>query len=458
MNILLNTSGGQTNSRPQPDSGQAQLAGLDEITRSFEPYLAQLKDPALGNFKVWTIQTGAAAGIPHVLKHPTGASKYLINSNLPYDSAASNSLVNGTGFQNGAVSELAALSLANAAYFSLMETSLQNHYPEKPLHLLALGLTAATATDRERRGQDHLWLAIRTMEGSYTAHIDLGKGQGQESRTRQDNYCNILGINAILCAAGLNQLPILDDKLKSEELIVSPTGKGKILQLKKTSVDPRLFAGAGPFVFNSAGELVAQQTEAESVIDSDSILFPDSFETLHFGHRAAAIAAQAADLSLQEDSIPRAREVIFEICADNFDPLKAHTPDNELARRVDQHRGANAVVVTRGMPLFIQKLALFKNVKRVVLGYDTAERLTDPRRYPGGDPERNAILESFIERGMLFYVTGRYDQQGFKTAKNLNLPDKYKDLFIGLPGRMKISSTELRQIKDYNNKFRGQGR
>ena len=434
---------------------------LARIASLFEKYLGPLKDPAQPNYKISTVQTGAGAGLSHILKYPAGSSRYLIDSRLPYHSGVSQKIVHGKGFEEGAVTEYAAMSLANASFYSLMENILnrptevgpQQVSADQNPYLISLGLTAATATARERRGQDHVWVAVRTLDGTFTAHVDLGKGQGQAERNRQDAACNVLGINALLAVAGLPQLPMLDPLLTSEQLVPNPHGPGQVLCLKHVGIDPRVFEGPGPFFFKPNGEYVSDPQVVAELLSKDFILFPGSSETLHFGHQEAARLAHERDCHDQlaanggnaASVVPR--EVLFEICADNFDPSKGHVSNEELSRRVAQHAGSDWVVVTRQVPLMVQKLKVFNQTKRIITGYDTAKRFIAPSSYALGDTQRDAILEEFREKGIKMYVMGRDEGGEFKTVRNLDIPEQYRGLFVELEGRHQISSTALRDLK-----------
>ena len=83
----------------------------------------------------------------------------------------------------------------------------------------------------------------------------------------------------------------------------------------------------------------------------------------------------------------------------------------------------------------------------MVVGYDTAVRLLDPRYYEGGEAGLDDALRFFSDNGVRFLVAGRAQEGAFRTLADLPVPDAFGDLFEGLDEgdfRSDLSSTELR--------------
>jgi hypothetical protein len=83
-----------------------------------------------------------------------------------------------------------------------------------------------------------------------------------------------------------------------------------------------------------------------------------------------------------------------------------------------------------------------------VIGYDTADRVLQPRYY---HHSANRLLEALTEirdLGCSFLVAGRKDENGiFREWSQLNLLPQFTDLFKPIPSeafRKDISSSELR--------------
>jgi hypothetical protein len=165
------------------------------------------------------------------------------------------------------------------------------------------------------------------------------------------------------------------------------------------------------------------------------LAFPGSFNPLHHGH------TRLADLTADR----LGRPVAFELSVANVE--KPELPPGEVLRRLDQFRGPHPVYITRA-PTFREKAALFPGCVFVV-GADTAVRVTDPRFY-GGDPAAMVrALDEIRAAGCRFFVGGRVDAEGrFVDAREVAIPDRYRDLFEGLGERefrVDVSSTELRR-------------
>jgi len=155
-----------------------------------------------------------------------------------------------------------------------------------------------------------------------------------------------------------------------------------------------------------------------------------SFNPLHAGHEALALAAAA------ETGQP----VIFELPVINAD--KPPLTYSEIERRLSQFRRRYHVALTRA-PLFRDKAALFPGSVFVV-GYDTAARLVDPRYY-GGEGGRDEALRLFRGANCRFLVAGRTHEERFRTLNDIAIPAEFHDLFRPLPQfRVDLSSTTIR--------------
>jgi hypothetical protein len=92
--------------------------------------------------------------------------------------------------------------------------------------------------------------------------------------------------------------------------------------------------------------------------------------------------------------------------------------------------------------LFLDKSRAYPKGIGFVVGYDTAERLLDPRFYKD-EAQLAESLATFRDRGNTFYVLGRASNGVFKTILDLPGYTDNRDLFRQLMGQLDISATAL---------------
>ncbi|WP_298819487.1 hypothetical protein [Chloroflexus sp.] len=121
-----------------------------------------------------------------------GSSRTVLEAIDAYSAQSRQSL---TGVINApAVSAVTAQAMATWAYRRAQSLS-DGAWP-----LLGVGLTAAIATDRERRGADRAFLAIQSAVGVQTAHLTMTRDQ---QRIDQEMLVSRWLINEIARACGI---------------------------------------------------------------------------------------------------------------------------------------------------------------------------------------------------------------------------------------------------------------
>ena len=307
------------------------------------------------------------------------------------------------------VSPETATAMAVAAYRRARRLA------EPDVPCLGVGCTAALVTDRARRGDDRVWLAVRDQAGVTTYGLTMNKGL--RDRLGEEELVSRLLIRAIAEGCGLDAtLPL-------------PLAAGEqVAQARTPMADPiaQLLAGAARTVS------VAPDGTLSADAPVHGALLSGSFNPLHAGHERLA---QAASATL---GIP----VAFELPVANAD--KPPLSYAEIEHRLAQFRWRYPVVLSRE-PLFVGKANLYPGCVFVV-GHDTAERLVEPRYY-GGDAGRDAALAHIRAQGCRFLVAGRLDEGVFRTLRDIPMPPHASDLFIELPEsyfRVDLSSTAIR--------------
>ena len=177
------------------------------------------------------------------------------------------------------------------------------------------------------------------------------------------------------------------------------------------------------------------------------LVFPGSFNPLHYGHREAIDAAMACILARGE----RVSGHAFEISAEH--PDKGLLQKEEIRARVEQFTGVAPVIVSRAA-LYVEKAERYHS-SRLLVGTDVMQKILHPQ-YSGGSTVRmNANLERIRLCGCSFLVAGRKnDATGeFETAECVlraamsSVEDQaaVRDMFIPIEGfRADVSSTRIR--------------
>jgi phosphopantetheine adenylyltransferase len=351
---------------------------------------------------------GGSEVVSWLLNHP-GASRAVVEAHIPYHEKA---LAEYLGFpgphraEESTAREMAGRARARAEKFA-----------KGAPRIVGVGCTAALATDRVRRGADRAFVALR-LEGEYR-FLGLRFARGSAGRLEQEEVLSRLVLEAIAGACGARRESgwSLPDYCRVEERTLSLD-------------DPLGLLVQGELELVEIGADGAVATEVER---PGRLLFPGSFNPLHEGHAALAQAAQRLS----------GRKVCLEISVENVD--KPPLSRQELERRLAQMRGRFPVVMSRA-PVFHQKARLFANC-HFAIGCDTLVRLLDGRYYEGGEQGMAEALDQLQGNGCFFWVGGRLHQGWFQTLADVEVPEKYREMFAGIPEevfRIDLSSTEIR--------------
>lgn len=229
----------------------------------------------------------------------------------------------------------------------------------------------------------------------------------------------------------------------------------------ETNTDPisAVLLGSAKFaLFNSKGDI---RIEAEPYVAEDYscdkstiyLLYPGSFNPLHWGHTELASAAIMASRRLSHNATKSRVILTYEISSVIVD--KHAVSENEIRARIKQFTSTQRRVALTTARLFIEKAKIFKN-HGFVVGIDTARRILDPRFYQNSEESIIAALQEIENNGCYFLVGGRKDplSNEWDELSKICIPKCLERMFVEINSadfRVDISSTQLRASKALTN-------
>lgn len=342
---------------------------------------------------VHIITTGAGCAAEKLWQVP-GASKVLLGGQTPYSTFMTDRLL---GYApNGYANTETAAAMANIGYYRAMEVACMAGFKERPI--LSVACSAAVQTARARRGEDRAHLAIRTAQGLFVQEFFLSREQNRE---QQGTICDLLTLNLMLWGA---DLPLVEMQMKK-------TTPAKLTV--ETFEEPYAY-------FDRSGT-------RQELRPDDCLLFPGSFNGLHFGHiKAARYGEQASG-----------KQVVFELVEKRVGK-EAVSREELLCVPIRCVVSGHAWLQRMHGSSSISSRTAFGTSWS---GTDTAERVMNPALYEG---TLNRVLGEMADAGVRFYVMQRSSNGAAPKLVRDYIPSDWARLFVDLPGRFDISSSELR--------------
>ena len=300
--------------------------------------------------------------------------------------------------------------------------------------VVGVGLTAALATERERKGEDRIHVVCDDGCRHRTASLTLPRG-GTRDRGAQDGLASRLLLRTLAGAVGVGGPPlalgVTAGETVSESVVVhTPYPIAALLSGAITCVEYGPAAATPPIVDAPRG--------------AGRLYLPGSFNPLHEGHVAGLASAVAAAAATSPPGLPPPAPT-YELSIVNAD--KGGLSAAAVRARVAQFTGVGATIVLTRAPLFCDKAALLGPGASFVVGVDTADRLVDPKYYGGGAAGAAAALARVAAGGGKVYVLPRVDGDTLRTLADVAIPPAIAalDLFVPVDGfRQDVSSTALR--------------
>jgi hypothetical protein len=359
--------------------------------------------------------TGGGSGAVSVLLQTPGASRSILEALIPYSLPA---LVEWIGGQpDQACSGATARAMAMAAFIRARALA-----PEiDPALLLGVGATASLASDRPKRGERRIHIALQSATRSWTGFCSLDELPAE--RPGDERAAAELLLSAIAGGCG-----IADARAN---LPVNQVGDGR----DATAAETDLLLGARRRILLSHG--AEQGCVAAASPDDLKVVFPGAFNPRHAGHLRMA---EIAERRLKSP-------VVWELSITNVDkPPLDFIAIHERVEPLQFDEGDRLIALTRAAT-FREKAELFPGATFVV-GADTIRRIAEPRYYGGDIGQRDAAIDDIASLACRFLVFGRELEGRFMVLSDLKLPLSLRALCDEVPAsefREDVSSMELRR-------------
>jgi hypothetical protein len=365
--------------------------------------------------------TGGGSGLISSLRTVPGASNTVLECGVPYASAALRDWLGITPDQN--CSADTALQMAAQAHRRAvaLHARMNAEVATDREHICGVGLTAALATNRERKGEERAFFAMHSYDWTRLTEFQFTKGA--LTRTEEEACLSELCVIELAKGCGI----VVSQGFMLPECV----SRKKQVSLPPADAVRDVIRGKSPWAMRTGDGLWTTESKIRPVG-----LLSGSFHPLHAAHlQLAAIATELLG-----------GPVAFELPLLNAD--KPPVDYCSLQKRSEAF--ADQMLIVTAAPTFLEKSALFPGTTFVV-GADTAKRICDLRFYNHSQEAMLSALSEIAARGCSFLVAARRVDGIVTTVDDLMIPASHRSLFRAIPTERflwDLSSTEIRRGRE----------
>lgn len=352
----------------------------------------------------------AGAGIQAItwLLGVAGASRTLLEALVPYDESSFDSFLERKPKQY--------VAIETAGYMAGQAVSRARQLWRGSEPIVGLACTATIVTDRPKLGEHRAHIVAWSQEKISLYSLHLCKGA--RDRHGEEDLVSRVMLNALAEAYGL------------DARVPCPLSEQDEMEVAENDL-----ADAVKDLLSGKSDYFAVEPEGRRVNSMNpKAILSGSFNPLHKGHRVLARAASEILGS----------EIVFELAAINAE--KPAIDQVSILKRMLQFAGRYPVIISNAAT-FLTKSMLFPGTT-FVIGYDTAQRILEPRFYGHSRDQMLFALKQIESQDCQFLVAGRLGDDGkFHEGSELVVPDGYQHLFEVIPEkrfRLDISSSDIR--------------
>lgn len=367
--------------------------------------ISAIRDLQKSSFKFCIAITGGGAELfGDLLKHG-GGSNFFVQGIIPYDTHSFQRFVGGN--PDKFCSEEAARNLATTAFKECCKITKNN---EKSIGIGATSSLTKYENERENR-ENKIYVAYQTLTTTYTENLIFPQEGTKYTREEQETITSQIIFKMIRKACNLPIIPNILDKHTLSKVSYGRDDRTK--------------------VFSEQINLYSLHINKNPI--NTKLVFPGSFNPMHDGHKKLAEIAH----KLYESPVD------FEMSLINVDkPSLDYTSlDSRIGTIFQKKEPYFGKLHLTNAPRFVDKAELFPN-SIFIIGYDTYERLCNPKYYDNEVDMINTLTKMRDLFKINFLIFHR-------NSENIDIS---KNLLINMNMARIIPASETEEFKNISSK------